>query len=121
MLPVQARGSGTRSWTAGGEARSLSVSDRFIEKESIVGEETRLVVTPDGSLPSETETPSSPALKDAERMTARIVEALELIASHMNLETPHPKTARRVRGSRTVSPEFVFSMIAAVEALPQLQ
>ena len=84
-------------------------------------EETRLVVAPDSSSPAETEKPGSPALNDAEQMAATIVSALDIIASRLNLETPHPKTSRRVRGSRTVSPEFVSSLIAAVEALPRLQ
>ena len=84
-------------------------------------EETRLVVAPDGSAPSETETGSPPALNDAEQLAAMIVTAIDALASRLELETPHPKTARRVRGSRTVPPEFVSSMIAAVEALPLLQ
>jgi len=86
-----------------------------------VDEETRLVIAPDTSSPEETETPASPALNDAERMAATIVAAIDVIASRMQLETPHPKTSRRVRSSRTVSPEFISSLIASVEALPQLQ
>lgn len=77
-------------------------------------EETQLVVT-------ETEKPDSPAVNDAERMAATIVAALDVIASRLNLETPHPKTSRRVRGSRTVSPEFVSSLIASMETLPRMQ
>lgn len=84
-------------------------------------EETQLVVTSDSSSPAETEKPGAPALNDAERMAATIVAALDVIASRLNLETPHPKTSRRVRGSRTVPPEFVSSLIASVEALPQMQ
>lgn len=75
-------------------------------------EETQLAVAPDSS---------SPALTDAERTAATIVAALDIIASRLNLETPHPKTSRRVRGSRTVSPEFISSLIATVEAQQQLQ
>jgi len=86
-----------------------------------VDEETQLVVASDGSSPAETGKPGSPALNDAERMAATIVAAIDVIASRMQLETPHPKTSRRVRSSRTVSPEFISSLIASVEALPQMQ
>jgi hypothetical protein len=110
-----------QDWTAAGEARSLSSSDREPNQESIVDEESELVVTPDSSAPSKTEAPSPPALSDAEQQAMQIIAALDVIASHMSLEKPDRKTARRARGSRTVSPEFVSSMIAAVEALPKLQ
>ena len=77
----------------------------------IMDEETRIVL-PDGKTLTRME---------AEEVAARIVEALDAMGSYLNLETPHPKTRRRVRGSRTVSPEFMASMIAAVEAIPTLR
>jgi hypothetical protein len=64
---------------------------------------------------------SAPSVSAAERLAAQVVGALDVIAAHLNLETPHPKTAGRVRGSRTVSPEFMSSMIASAEALAQLR
>lgn len=54
-------------------------------------------------------------------MAAQVVAALDAIAAHLNLETPHPTTAGRVRGSRTVSPEFLSSMIASADAVPQFR
>lgn len=45
---------------------------------------------------------------------------MDLIAERLELETPHPSTARRVRGARTIPREFVLSMIAAAERRPDL-
>jgi len=51
-----------------------------------------------------------------------IAEAIEAIAARIpQLEAPHPSTAPGVRGARTVSREFIVSMITAVEATPELQ
>lgn len=48
--------------------------------------------------------------------------ALDLLASIIpDLRTPHPATSKRVRGARTVSRETVSSIIAMVEAFPNLQ
>lgn len=74
-------------------------------------EDTRLV-------PSER---VAPVLTPAEELAAQIVRAIDIVAARMELETPHPATAKRVRSARTVSREFVAAMIAAVEALPELQ
>ena len=38
----------------------------------------------------------------------------------MELATPHPATAKRVRGARTVPREFVLSMMAVAERRPDL-
>lgn len=62
-----------------------------------------------------------PALMPAEELAANVVKAIDVIAAWLALETPHPETAHRVRGARTVSREFVVAMTAAVEALPVLQ
>ena len=75
-------------------------------------EETQLVAP---------EVSNSPATLSAEQLAAQVIEALDLLSAWMALETPHPATARRVRGGRTVSREFVAAMIAAVEADPVLQ
>lgn len=84
-------------------------------------EETRLVVAEDDDLPAEGGDTGAVARSEAEQIAAKIIAAIDLIASHLELETPHPKTASRVRGSRTVPPEFVVSMIASVEAVPQFR
>lgn len=58
----------------------------------------------------------------AGELARNIVAALDVIAESIpDLQTPHPSTARRVRGARTVSRDDVISIVAAVEALPQLQ
>ena len=62
-----------------------------------------------------------PALLPPEELAERAVQAIEVLAAWLALESPHPATARRVRSGRTVSREFVVAMIAAVEALPPLQ
>ena len=61
---------------------------------------------------------SAPAVRAPEELAAEVTRILEVIAEHLQLETPHPSTARCVRGARTVSREFVVSMIAAAERHP---
>lgn len=57
-----------------------------------------------------------------EKLAAEIIEAIEAIAARIpRLEAPHPSTAAHVRGARTVSREFLASMIAAVEDRPELR
>ena len=81
-------------------------------------EETRLVPIQHGNTPAVEET----ALVDAGELAGTIVAALDVIASLIpNLRAPHPTTARRVRGARTISREAVRSIVAAVEALPNLR
>lgn len=57
-------------------------------------------------------TPRSP------EMAAEAAKVIDLIAERLELETPHPATAKRVRGARTVPRDFVVSMIAAAERMP---
>jgi len=58
---------------------------------------------------------SSPTITTAERLANEIADAIEAIAARIpQLEAPHPSTATSVRGARTVSREFIVSMIAAV-------
>jgi hypothetical protein len=65
---------------------------------------------------------ASPTVTAAEGLATEVAEAIEAIAAHIpGLEAPHPSTAKRVRGARTVSREFLVSMIAAVEGSPDLQ
>src|ERR1044071_6699431 len=72
-------------------------------------------------LPPDVET-TSPTITAAQRLADDIAEAIDAIAARIpGLEAPHPSTATRVRGARTVSREFIASMIAAVEATPDLQ
>ena len=61
---------------------------------------------------------AEPAVRPAEQLAADVAKVMDLIAEHLKLETPHPSTARRVRGARTVPREFVVSMIAAAERRP---
>lgn len=86
-----------------------------------MSEETRLVPQPDGGSPSEIEKAPSKALANVAQEVAKIVTALDIISEHLQLEHPHPSTARRVRGARTVPREFVLSTIDSVDALPSLQ
>jgi hypothetical protein len=65
---------------------------------------------------------ASPTVTTAERLATEVAEAIEAIAARIpEFDAPHPSTAKRVRGARTVSREFLASMIAAVEATPDLQ
>lgn len=58
----------------------------------------------------------------ADEAATKVVAVLDMIAALIpDLRTPHPATAKRVRGARTVSREAVTSIIAMVEALPALQ
>ena len=59
-------------------------------------------------------------VRSAEEAALEVTKILDLIASRLQLETPHPATARRVRGARTVSRDFVLSLIAAAENRPDL-
>ena len=61
---------------------------------------------------------SAPAVRRPEELAAEVTRILEVIAERLQLETPHPSTARRVRGARMVSREFVVSMTAAAERHP---
>ena len=57
-----------------------------------------------------------------EELAAKVVAAPDMIAGIIpDLRKPHPATAKKVRGARTVSREAVSSIIAMVEASPVLQ
>jgi len=60
------------------------------------------------------------AVRPADRMAADIAKVLDLISVRLELESPHPSTAKRVRGARTVPREFVLSMLAAAERRPDM-
>jgi hypothetical protein len=58
-----------------------------------------------------------PALAEAEQLALGVLAVLDrLAASIPDLRPPHPKTARRARGARTVNREAVLSIVAMVEA-----
>lgn len=55
-------------------------------------------------------------------LATKVVAALDIIAAIIpDLRTPHPKTAKKVRGGRTVRREAIISIVAMVEASPGLQ
>ncbi|HJQ41160.1 MAG TPA: hypothetical protein VKB93_28820 [Thermoanaerobaculia bacterium] len=57
-----------------------------------------------------------------DELATKVVAALEVIAAIIpDLRKPHPATAKKVRGGRTVSREAVGSILAMVEASPALQ
>jgi hypothetical protein len=57
-----------------------------------------------------------------DELTTKVVAALDVIAAIIpDLRKPHPATAKKVRGARTVPREAVVSIIAMVEASETLQ
>jgi hypothetical protein len=93
-----------------GSANLISSDSGNRREESVVDEETRLVVAEGEDVPAE-----------VEREAAQVIAALELIASRMGLQAPHPATKRKVRGARTVSPDFVAELAASADSLPRLR
>jgi hypothetical protein len=87
-------------------------------REVPVEEDTRAIVPLEGSAPSETDAAQELTVHPPEELAAGVAKVLELIAERLELETPHPSTARRVRGARTVSREFVLSLMAAADRRP---
>ena len=83
-------------------------------------EDTQAIVRLESSALSETDAAQELAVHPAEEMAAGVSKVLELIAERLELEIPHPSTARRVRGARTVSREFVLSLMAAADRRPDL-
>jgi hypothetical protein len=83
-----------------------------------VDEDSRAIVPLESIAPTEAEASAEPAVRPAEQLAADVARVMDLIAERLKLETPHPSTARRVRGARTVPREFVVSMIAAAERRP---
>lgn len=64
----------------------------------------------------------SAALTPADQMAEVIVAVLDRLEERIpDLRQSDPEVARRARGARTVSPEFVSSLIAMVDASPWLQ
>jgi hypothetical protein len=56
----------------------------------------------------------------ADQLAAQVSSIMDMIAERMALESPHPSTASRVRGARTVPREFVVGLTALVEWMPKL-
>jgi hypothetical protein len=83
-------------------------------------EDTRAIVPLESSALSETDAAQELAVHPAEELAAGVSKVLDLIAQRLELEIPHPSTARRVRGARTVSREFVLSLMAAADRRPDL-
>jgi hypothetical protein len=83
-------------------------------------EETNAIVLLESMAPADVKASAEPAVRPAEQLVAEVTRVMDLIAERLELETPHPSTARRVRGARTVPREFVVSMIAAAERRPDL-
>ena len=84
-------------------------------------EETRLTIPPEDDSPSASEKAPSTALASVAQQVAKVVTALDIISEHLQLEHPHPSTARRVRAGRTVPREFVVSTVNSVDQLPPLK
>jgi hypothetical protein len=85
-----------------------------------VADETRAIVPLESLVPSEEERSPERAVRPPEQLAAEVAKVIDLIAEVLHLETPHPSTARRVRGARTIPREFVISMIGAAERRPDL-
>lgn len=84
-------------------------------------EDTRAIVPLEKGAPSEEDAAQELAVRPPDdELAAEVAKVLDLIAARLELETPHPSTAPRVRGARTVPREFVLSLIAAVERKPDL-
>ena len=84
-------------------------------------EKTRELVPLEESVPSEGEASATPALPVADELVMQVINVMDKIAERLDLESPHPSTAKRVRGARTVSREFVVALIAAVESMPEFE
>lgn len=81
-------------------------------------EDTRAIVPLDSTALAEEEAAGEIAVHPPEQMAGAVGKVMDLIAERLKLETPHPSTARRVRGARTISRDFILSMIAAAERRP---
>jgi hypothetical protein len=65
---------------------------------------------------------SVPVPVGLDELTTKVVAALDLIAAIIpDLRKPHPATAKKVRGARTVPREAVVSILAMVQASETLQ
>ena len=100
------------------ESRTVVVSQVSTPEESRPSEE--VVVQPSEATPGNVVKIGTQVLanRSPEELAVEVSKALDLISSSLNLQTPHPSTAKHVRGGRTVSREFVLSMLAAAERNP---
>jgi hypothetical protein len=89
-----------------------------MHQEAGVDEETRAIVLLESIAQSEEEASAGLVVRSPEQLAAEVAKVMDLIGEALDLETPHPSTARRVRGARTIPREFVLSMIAAAERRP---
>lgn len=85
-------------------------------------EETRALVPLEISAALEVESSAGAvtARTAANQLAAQVSSIMDMIAERMALESPHPSTARKVRGARTVPREFVVGLTALVERFPVL-
>ena len=86
-------------------------------------EENQLVPVPETQALTETEAETNTLAPVAlNELSTKLVAALDMIAANIpDLRKPHPSTAKKVRGARTVSREAVVSIVAMVEASTTLQ
>ena len=62
------------------------------------------------------------AFARGDELATKVVAALDVIAAIIpDLRTPHPRTAKKVRGGRTVPRKAVLSIVAMVESSPAIQ
>jgi len=79
------------------------------------------ILTPARPAASEPQVPS-PTVTHYEQVAAELSIAVETaFAAIPNMEAPHPSTRDFVRSHQSVSNDFIASVIAAVEATPELQ
>jgi hypothetical protein len=91
-----------------------------IESEDSMNEENRLVPTQTARALSQVDITALDPVAVYELATS-VVAAIDLIAAIIpDLRIPHPATAKKVRGARTVPREAVVSIVAMVEAWPGL-
>ena len=84
-------------------------------------DETRLITTGDSRALAVSETTAIVPVA-VDELATKVIAALDLLAAIIpDLRKPHPETAPKVRGARTVSREAVTSIVAMVEASPALQ
>jgi hypothetical protein len=85
-------------------------------------EESRLVNKPATATELAETDQSAIAPVSVDELTTKVFAALDMIAALIpDLRKPHPETARKVRGGRTVSREAVASIVAMTESSPAVQ
>jgi hypothetical protein len=100
------------------ESRTVVVSQASTPEELRASEELVVQVSEEGPGKVVKIGPQVLATRSPEKLTVEVSKMLDLISSSLGLQTPHPSTASHVRGGRTVSREFVLSMLAAAERNP---